>query len=128
MALMSSLSSLACLASSCFIALHLCTHTHCLSRLACLAAGCSTFGVELHGEDSSVAFSRSISVELVDGFHCVLTCTELKSFSTCANLKSMCTFISIRLIKIFGIWPYGPKQVTNQHTHVSCNAVTLVCC
>ena len=92
MSLLTSLSSLACLASACFTALRswprarclislaclasgcsaaLCSWSHMyrLSTLACLAVGCSVFGVELHSEGSSVTFSISISVELHGGVH-----------------------------------------------------------
>ena len=47
-------------------------------------------GVELHSEESSVAFSRSIGMELDSEGSIMSTWTGtgiLKSFSTCANLK-----------------------------------------
>ena len=92
MSLLTSLSSLACLASACFTAVHSWPRARCLiilaclaagcsaalcswsymyrlSVLACLAVGCSVFGVELHGGESSVTFSISISVELDGGVH-----------------------------------------------------------
>ena len=34
-------------------------------------------------------------------------------------------YISIRSIKIFGIWPHV-RTYADRHTHASCNAVTLV--
>ena len=40
-----------------------------LSSLACLTVACAVFGVELHGEDSSVAFNVSIGVELDGAVH-----------------------------------------------------------
>ena len=61
---------------------------------------------------SAVVFSRSIGVEFV---------TE--HFSTCANFKF---FASVRSIKFL---IYGHKQASKQtyiHTHMSCNAITLV--
>ena len=46
------------------------------------------------------------------------------SFSTCANLKCTYTFVSVRSIKIFGIWPHVRRQT---YLHVpSSNVVTLV--
>jgi len=34
----------------------------------------------------------------------------------CATLKCTCTFVSIRSIKIFGIWPHVRTQ-TDRHTY-----------
>ena len=60
-------------------------------------------GVELHGEESSIA----------------IYCTELKSFSMCANLKCTCTFVPVHSIWIFSIWPHTNRQTDRRtYTHV----------
>ena len=71
-------------------------------------------GTELHGEESSVTFIRSIGVEL-DFWRAAAR--------TCANLKYTYSFVQ------FKFTVYGHKQASKQasrHTHVFCNAVTLV--
>ena len=61
-------------------------------------------GVDLHGEESSVAIHRT------------------ERFSTCANLK--CTLPSFLFVQLKFL-VYGHTH-TDRHTHTSCNAVTLV--
>ena len=99
----------------------LCMHR--LSSLACLSSRSRRdlsltlnrfIGTELHGEESSVAFSRSIGVEL-DFWRAAAR--------TCENLKYKYSFVQHK------ITVYGHKQASKQasrHTHVFCNAVTLV--
>ena len=64
------------------------------------------------------AFQECLGMRLEESF-------VAQSFSTCANLKCTCTFVSVRSIEIFGIWPHVRTQ-TYIHTHMSCNAVPLV--
>ena len=100
-------------------------------RLACLTS--IAFLPVLFGADAAVSLQTQ-SVSHTQKIHlCWVTqwgvlCHDplhrtLKSFRTCANLKCMCTFVSVRSNKIFSI--YGHTQ-TDRHTHASRNAVTLV--
>ena len=65
-----------------------------------------------HLVDSS---ALSYTVRSPRSFSAVLSHRTLKSFSMCASLKCMCTFVSIRSIKMFGIWPHVRRQ-TDIHT------------
>ena len=74
--------------------------------------------VMLQVDTMDFSLSNSMPMDL-------LNATE--EFSTCANLKCTCTFISIRSINIFSIWPHvAVGKQANQHTHASCNATPLV--
>ena len=46
-------------------------------------------GIQLHNEESSVASSRSIGMELGSEGSILSTCTDMTDVSTCANLKCM---------------------------------------
>ena len=87
---------------------------------------CKTLGVELHGEESSVTFSRYITVELDSegSISCQLAhkIWILKSFSTCANLECTCTFVSIRSIKFSA---YGHEQTYTRVLQCSFASVGL---
>ena len=63
--------------------------------------------------------------QIVRGPSCQLALICLKSFSTCTNLKCMCTFVSICSIQV-QLWPHICTYITNRHTHASCNVVPLV--
>ena len=65
-------------------------------------------GIELHGEEFS-----SVMILRRDPSH--------RTFRTCANLKCTCTLPLFPFVQ----FKYGHTQ-TDRHTHMSCNAVTLV--
>ena len=67
----------------------------------------------------SLVLSYTLSLS-VDPSH-----RTLKSFSTCANLKCTCTFVSVQFTFLVYVHTYADRQ-TYVHTHTSCNAVTLV--
>ena len=54
----------------------------------------------------SLALSRLIGVKSSVAIH------RTEHFSACANLKCRCTFVSVRSIQIFSIWPQA-----NRHTY-----------
>ena len=71
-------------------------------------------GVELHGEESSVAFSRSIGVEFSEGSTFQLALSIFWA-STCANLKYTC--IPLYSFVQFKFPVYGHTQ-TYKHTYI----------
>ena len=124
-----------CLAAGCSAALRLWSHTCCLSSLDCLAMSCSTalcscshthrlsksnpsltlsrfIGVDLPGEESSIAFSRSISVELDT------SCQLAVNMKSCGHMCKfeMYMYLVFRSFNlIFSI--YGHMQ-THIHTYM----------